>query len=88
MSYYYNEATNSYVVSQSIGEIEDSFTGTSGKVLTLYLDGSSLPDGTHRIIMHTAVMHHVTESSEVEHFVSDQKEIYFTISQGKVTPAR
>lgn len=88
LGYFYDENENSYIISQSIGSIEGGFLGTSGKVLTMYFDGSNLADGLHQVIIHTGILNHIVDPSTVEHFVSNQKKISFVISNGKVTPSR
>lgn len=88
VGYYYDENSKSYILTHSVGDVNDGFAGTSGKVLTLYFDGSSLSDGVHQIILHTGIMNHVVDSTTVDHYLSHQKEIPFMLSKGKVIPCR
>lgn len=88
VGYSYNEAFKSYLIVHTLFSIDEEFVGTSGKILTIYFDGSSLPDGSYYIIMHSGLMYHIVDHQTVEHYGCGQKLIYFTIDQGKVTPGR
>lgn len=62
-----------------------SFTGNSGKLVTLYFDGSSLPPGTYTAQIYRAILHRPVDVADHSHFYTEKASSTFVIKDKEVT---